>query len=66
MTIKKHTNPNGSIIEVRLGEGVQLSDESKAFHAVLSPFDFDPADFPGFTHVQIVAGLVVPACGEME
>lgn len=23
--------------------------------------DYDPADFPGFTHEQVVAGLTVPA-----
>ena len=28
--------------------------------------EYDPADFPGFTSEQIVAGLTVLACGEAE
>jgi len=48
------------------GRRGQVQAGSPGCAKALSPFDFDPADFPGFTHVQIVAGLVVPACGEME
>ena len=28
--------------------------------------EYDPADFPGFTREQVIAGFVTPACGEVK